>query len=91
MCSSDLVHDLDREGRILSLVIEIVDMPGILARVSTLIGEAGGNILEVSHNRMITDTSAKLADLGMTVEARDAEHAAEIRKTLEAAGFKLKG
>jgi threonine dehydratase len=39
---------------------------------------------------MATDTSAKLADLGMTVEARDAEHAAEIRKTLQAAGFKLK-
>jgi len=43
------------------------------------------------HRRdMMTDTSAKLADMGMTVEARDAEHAAEIRKVLQAAGFKLK-
>jgi threonine dehydratase len=90
LLSNVIVRELSREGRILSLVIEIVDMPGILARVSTLIGEAGGNILEVSHNRMMTDTSAKLADLGMTVEARDAEHAAEIRKTLKKAGFKLK-
>jgi threonine dehydratase len=90
LLSNVIVRELSRQGRIMSLVIEIVDMPGILARVSTLIGEAGGNILEVSHNRMMTDTSAKLADLGMTVEARDAEHAAEIRKTLEAAGFKLK-
>ena len=90
LLSNVIVRELSRQGRILSLVIEIVDMPGILARVSTLIGEAGGNILEVSHNRMMTDTSAKLADLGMTVEARDAEHAAEIRKTLKAAGFKLK-
>jgi threonine dehydratase len=90
LLSNVIVRELSRQGRIKSLVIEIVDMPGILARVSTLIGEAGGNILEVSHNRMMTDTSAKLADLGMTVEARDAEHAAEIRKTLEAAGFILK-
>ena len=90
LLSNVIVRELSRQGRIMSLVIEIVDMPGILARVSTLIGEAGGNILEVSHNRMMTDTSAKLADLGMTVEARDAEHAAEIRKTLETAGFKLK-
>jgi threonine dehydratase len=90
LLSNVIVRELSRQGRILSLVIEIVDMPGILARVATLIGEAGGNILEVSHNRMMTDTSAKLADLGMTVEARDAEHAVEIRKTLEAAGFKLK-
>ncbi len=90
LLSNVIVRELSRQGRIMSLVIEIVDMPGILARVSTLIGEAGGNILEVSHNRMITDTSAKLADLGMTVEARDAGHAADIRKALEAAGFKLK-
>ncbi|MGA7713673.1 MAG: threonine ammonia-lyase [Rhizomicrobium sp.] len=90
LLSNVIVREMSREGRIMSLVIEIVDMPGILARVSTLVGEAGGNILEVSHNRMMTDTSAKLADLGMTVEARDAEHAAEIRQTLERAGFKLK-
>jgi hypothetical protein len=32
-----------------------------------------------------------LAGVGLTVEARDAEHAEEIRKALEAAGFKLKG
>ena len=90
LLSNVIVREMSREGRILSIVVEIVDRPGILAQVSTLIGEAGGNILEVSHNRMMTDTSAKLADLGMTVEARDAEHAAEIRKVLQAAGFKLK-
>ncbi|HEY0283157.1 MAG TPA: threonine ammonia-lyase [Rhizomicrobium sp.] len=90
LLSNVIVRELSREGRILSLVIEIVDMPGILARVSTLVGQAGGNILEVSHNRMMTDTSAKLADLGMTVEARDADHAEEIKAKLEAAGFKLK-
>jgi len=90
LLSNVILREMSRQGRIMSLVIEIVDMPGILARVSTLIGEAGGNILEVSHNRMMTDTSAKLADLGMTVEARDAEHADEIKKALQAAGFKLK-
>jgi threonine dehydratase len=91
LLSNVILRELSREGRILSLVIEIVDRPGVLAQIANLVGEAGGNILEVLHNRMATDTSAKLADLGMTVEARDAEHAAEIRKTLEGAGFKLKG
>jgi threonine dehydratase len=91
LLSNVILRELAREGRILSLVIEIVDRPGVLAQVATLVGDAGGNILEVFHNRMITDTSAKLADLGMTVEARDAEHAAEIRARLESAGFKLKG
>jgi threonine dehydratase len=91
LLSNVILRELSREGRILSLVVEIVDRPGVLAQVATLVGEAGGNILEVAHNRMATDTSAKLAHLGMTVEARDAEHAAEIRKTLETAGFKLEG
>ena len=36
---------------------------------------------------MITDMPAKSADLGLTIEARDATHAAEIRACLEAAGF----
>ena len=40
---------------------------------------------------MATATSAELSDLGMTVEARDAEHAAAIHAKLESAGFKLKG
>ena len=91
LLSNVILRELSREGRILSLGISIVDRPGVLAKVATLVGEAGGNILEVLHNRMATDTSAKLADLSMTVEARDAEHAEAIRAKLESAGFKLKG
>lgn len=90
LLSNVILRELSRQGRILSIVVEIEDRPGILAQVSTLVGQAGGNILEVSHNRMATDASAKLADLGMTVEARDARHADEIRATLSTAGFKLK-
>jgi threonine dehydratase len=55
--------------------------------VAALVGEAGGNILEVSHNRMMSGLSAKSATLGMVIEARDAEHAAEIRERLEKGGF----
>lgn len=89
LLSNVILRELSREGRILSLVIEIIDRPGVLAQVATLVGQAGGNILEVLHNRMATDTSAKLAHLGMTVEARDADHAEEIRAALRDAGFQL--
>ena len=91
LLSNVILRELSREGRILSLVVEIVDRPGVLAQIATLVGEAGGNILEVLHNRMATDASAKLAHLGMTVEARDADHAAEIKTKLEDAGFKVMG
>jgi threonine dehydratase len=90
LLSNVILRDLAREGRILSLEIEIEDRPGLLARVATLVGDAGGNILEVSHNRMMTDTPVKSAYLGMVVEARDQGHADEIRKALTDAGFTLR-
>jgi threonine dehydratase len=90
LLSNVILRELSREGRILSLEVEIEDRPGLLARVATLVGDAGGNILEVSHNRMMTDTPVKSAYLGMTVEARDSTHAAEIREALTSAGFTLR-
>lgn len=87
MLSNVILRELTREGRILTLDVAIADQPGALSRVAALVGEAGGNILEVSHNRMMSGMSAKSATLGMVVEARDAQHAAEIRKTLEGGGF----
>src|SRR5215469_11927026 len=83
-------RELRRAGRILSLVIEIEDRPGWLARIATVVSDAGGNILEVTHTRMMTDMPAKAADLGLTVEARDSLHAEEIRTRLEQAGFEIR-
>jgi threonine dehydratase len=90
LLSNVILRELAREGRILSLVIPIEDRPGLLARVASIIGDAGGNILEVSHNRLMTGVSAKSADLGLVVEARDAAHAEEIKERLRAAGFSLR-
>ena len=82
LLSNVILRELTREGRIMTLEVAIEDRPGALARVATLVGEAGGNILDVSHNRMMMDMSAKSATLGMVIEARDAEHAIEIRERL---------
>ena len=90
LLSNVILRELAREGRILSLNIAIEDRPGLLARVSNTIGESGGNILEVSHNRLMTGASAKSADLGLVVEARDSTHAAEIVASLEQAGFEVR-
>ncbi len=90
LLSNVILREMSREGRILSLVVEIEDRPGLLARIATLVGEAGGNILKVSHNRMMSDITAKSADLGLVVETRDAGHASEICRCLEAAGFVVK-
>ncbi|MGH6871830.1 MAG: threonine ammonia-lyase [Rhizomicrobium sp.] len=90
LLSNVILRELMREGRILSLVVEIEDRPGWLARITTLVGEAGGNILDVSHNRMSPDMPVKSADLGMTIEARDAAHGEEIKDALKKGGFMLR-
>jgi threonine dehydratase len=90
LLSNVILRELAREGRILALNIAIEDRPGLLARVSNTIGESGGNILEVSHNRLMTGASAKSADLGLVVEARDSAHAAEIVASLRQAGFDVR-
>jgi threonine dehydratase len=87
LLSNVILRELAREGRILSLALAIDDRPGVLARIATAIGDAGGNILEVSHNRLMTGASAKAADLGLVIEARDAAHAQAILATLRSAGY----
>jgi threonine dehydratase len=87
LLSNVILRELSREGRIMALEVAIEDQPGVLARVATLVGDAGGNILEVAHNRMMSGISAKSATLAMVIEARDVAHAGEIRQKLAEGGF----
>ncbi len=89
LLSNVILRELTREGRILTLELAIEDRPGMLAGVAEVVGQAGGNILEVSHNRMMSGISAKSATLVLVVEARDQAHGAQIRDRLTDAGFRL--
>ena len=51
LLASVLTRELAREGRLSQLAIDLVDRPGQLAAVATLLSEAGANIVEVSHQR----------------------------------------
>jgi threonine dehydratase len=88
LLSNVILRELTREGRIIQLVLQIEDRPGQLADIARIIADAGGNVLEVSHNRMMAGIPAKSATLELVVEARDKEHAQEIRDQLAAKGFR---
>ena len=79
-----LLRQLLRDGRLLRLVLEIPDRPGVLADISGRIGGAGGNIIEVSHQRLFASPSVQSAQLEVMFEARDAAHGAAIVAALEA-------
>jgi threonine dehydratase len=55
--------------------------------VSAAIGELGGNILEVAHNRLALDVPAKGAEFDLMVETRDAQHTQEIVDALRERGY----
>lgn len=85
--ASVMVRQLEREERIVSFRMTTVDQPGLLGKVATRLGELGANILEVSHQRLLLDVSAKGVSLDVTVETRGPEHAAEILAALAAEGY----
>jgi threonine dehydratase len=87
LLASVLLRGLVRDGRIVRLRLMIGDLPGQLARVAGLIGNAGGNIVEVQHQRLFGSVVAKGAELDVTVETRDRDHSRELVAALEGDGF----
>jgi threonine dehydratase len=85
--ASIMVRELERENRIVSFRLSIPDRPGVLGVIATRLGQLGANILEVNHRRLFLDVPAKGAKLDVTVETRDAAHAEEIHRALDADGY----
>ncbi|MBV8592872.1 MAG: threonine ammonia-lyase [Caulobacteraceae bacterium] len=87
LLASVLTRELIRAQRLVSLRIVGDDRPGLLATVSAAIGDLGGNILEVAHNRLALDVPAKGAEFDIMIETRDAQHTAEIMDSLRDKGY----
>ena len=77
-----LLRGLLRDGRLLRLRMDIPDRPGVLADIAARIGGSGGNIIEVSHQRLFASPSVQSAQLEVMFEARDQLHATEIEAAL---------
>ncbi len=87
--ASIVVRGLEHEEKIISLRITISDQPGVLGIIATMLGDAGANILEVSHRRMFLEVPAKGAKLDFVIETKDAAHARQVMKSISAAGFEV--
>jgi threonine dehydratase len=87
LAASIMVRELAREDRIAAFRLTINDRPGVLADVAALIGNTGGNILEVLHHRTILKIPPKGASLDVTIETHGPEHAAEIMAALNSHGY----
>jgi threonine dehydratase len=87
--ASILNRKLSMDGRMARVRIDIIDEPGMLARISNLIADNGGNILEIYHQRMFHDVPVKNAKIDAVIEALSVKHIETIIKNLMLNGFKV--
>ncbi|MCB1246004.1 MAG: threonine ammonia-lyase [Acidimicrobiia bacterium] len=71
-------HGLEARGRFASFSVVVPDEPGHLARVVTVIGDRGGNILSVDHHREGTGLEFGTVRIDLAIETRSQEHARTI-------------
>lgn len=91
LLSSVLTRALVREKRLANIRIVGDDRPGLLAMVSTIIGDQGANIIDVAHNRLALDVPAKGAEFDILIETRDGQHTVEVVDALRKAGYPPRG
>ena len=85
-----LMRGMIGAGRIVRLRIEMPDSPGTLSTVSALIGDLGGNIIEVDHNRWFRDVPARTTAVDVLIETRCSADSAKIIQGIQEAGFKVR-
>jgi threonine dehydratase len=81
--ASVLMRGLVRDARLVRLRVTMPDISGSLAKVAALIAEAGGNIVEVQHQRIFGTSSVRSPEVEFLVETRDRGHTAELIAMLQ--------
>lgn len=85
--ASILMRNLVREGRLVRVRVRVPDVAGSLAKLTKVVGDAGGNIVDVEHQRLFGVFSVKSTEVELTLETRDREHVSAVLRELEANGF----
>ena len=89
LLSAVIMRGLVRSERLIRLAVAVPDSPGSLARLSRLIADARGNVVEVTHKRAFSEGSVRDAIVDFVIETRDGRHATAITRALREGGFEL--
>ncbi len=85
--SSIIQRGLARNGQLVRLRVETRDVPGELARVSAILGQTGGNIVEVHHQRAFSTRPLQTAMVDFILQTRGLDHLDEIVTALKSASY----
>jgi threonine dehydratase len=82
-------HGLVAARRFLSLRIEIIDRPGSLAALLSLVGQLGGNVVDVEHSRVGSTLPLGDVEVALRLETQGADHCEQIVQALRASGVRV--
>ena len=88
--SSVVQNGLIARDRIFTVSILLPDKPGMLAKVSGILAEQGGNVIKLEHNQFVSINRNAAVELRITLEAFGTEHKADIIAALEKEGYRPK-
>lgn len=84
-----ITRGLVRSGRVVALTLDLPDKPGVLAEISKIIADLGGNVISVIHERSSNVADITSCQLHVEMETRNLEHVDTIKKELQKAGYSI--
>lgn len=76
-----------RAGRLARIRVGARDLPGVLARITAVVGEAGANIEEVHHQRAFSTLAGQNVEVELVLQTRNPAHVKAVVERLQGAGF----
>ncbi len=90
LLSAIIERGMVRAGRLARIRVNARDTPGVLARITAVVAEAGANIDEVHHQRAFSSLSAQSVEVELVLQTRNPGHVGEVVAQLQAAGFEAR-
>ncbi len=90
MLAEIIQRGMVRSGRLARIKVELRDLPGALAKITSVIAESNANIEEVHHQRAFTNLPVQSAEVEFVLKTRNAAHIGEIVTRLAAVGFRAR-
>lgn len=78
---------LQVNGRLTKFAVTMMDKPGELTQLLQVIAEAGANIFNVSHDRLVQNIAVGKCVVDVTVETRNKAHSEDLIRALETKGY----
>ncbi len=76
-----------RSGRLARIRVSARDVPGVLARITATVADAGANIEEVHHQRAFTMLAAQNVEIECVLQTRNQPHVEQVLDALRAQGM----